>query len=115
MRKMKAALIKARDFIKGQHGRVHAPNFVAFGPYQRAWNNTRQPGPGADRFAYDTLDLYRETPVGHGVGQLAYIRPLEGQVYTRQAVPIVGIPTTSGQIFGQPLLDPAAINSPTVP
>lgn len=86
--------------------------FVNNNVYNQSWERRPLPDPGAQNYAFETLDLYALTPVGPGVGQFNYIKPLQAQTYVLQAVPLQGIPLTSGQIYGAPLGDPQ-YNGPT--
>ncbi len=89
---------------------VEIPRDPPEGMYQGVWEKKRQPSPGAQAYAWETLGLPQFSPVGpsitvrQGLAVVAEsIQPMVGQ-----AVPISGIPTTAGQIFGQQLFDSTA-------
>lgn len=79
------------------------------GMYQGVWEKKRQPSPGAQAYAWESLGLSEFTPIGAGVHTRIGIRPLPGanQPAIGLAVALNGVPTTAGQLFGQPLYDPA--------
>jgi hypothetical protein len=81
------------------------------GNYLNVWERKDMPDPGAQAYAWETLGLEPFSPIGPGVRTRIGIKPLFAQVYTEQAVILNGIPTTAGQIFGQPLFDPSAPGS----
>lgn len=67
----------------------------------------RLPTPGAMEYAYAAFALPQQSPIGAGIRLRDPIRPLAGNsYYPAPFVPTNGIPTVSGQIFGQPLFDP---------
>lgn len=79
------------------------------GPFHLVWHKTHQPSPGVMNYAYETLALFPVTPAGPTVNvrQPHRFNPLQPlQPVVTNAVPVQGIPTTAGQIFGQPLFDP---------
>ncbi len=79
------------------------------GLYQGVWEKKRQPSPGAQAYAWETLGLSPFTPIGPSIfvrrGFTAVSEIL--QPYVGQAVPLQGTPTVAGQIYGQPLFDQA--------
>lgn len=77
------------------------------GMYQGVWEKKRQPSPGAQAYAWESLGLPQFTPIGASVVVRQALMPTAGvlQPYVGQAVPLQGMPTTAGQIYGQPLFD----------
>lgn len=73
------------------------------------WERKRQPTPGAQNYAFETLELYEETPIGAGVSARQHFRPMQpGQFYVAgQALQLQGIGgLAAGQYVQQPLIDP---------
>ena len=77
--------------------------------YQGVWEKKRQPSPGAQAYAFETLGLAQFTPIGPAVAAREHINPFPGtpQPYVTKAVVLDGIAITAGQIYGQPLYDPS--------
>lgn len=81
------------------------------GPFHLVWHKTTQPTPGVMGYAYESLALFPVTPAGPTVNvrqphAFDTRQPLQPMV--ANAVTTRGIPTTAGQLFGQPLYDPDA-------
>jgi len=76
------------------------------GTYHAVWERKRMPDPGAQNYAWETYGLPPFTPIGTGIPTQQPLIATSEQVYTMQAVSLVGMPTVSGQILGQPLFDP---------
>lgn len=73
------------------------------------WERKRQPTPGAQNYAFETLELFEETPIGAGVAARVHFRPLQPpQFYVAgQALSLQGLGGLSaGQYIQQPLIDP---------
>lgn len=87
---------------------VEIPRDPPPGSYQGVWEKKRQPSPGAQAFAWETLSLAQFTPAGPSITVRQGFRVLSGadQPYVGQAVSLEGVPTTAGQVVGQPLFDP---------
>lgn len=98
-------------FFRKKKKVVEIPRDPPDGLYQGVWEKKRQPSPGAQAYAWETLGLSQFTPIGPAVTTRVGIAPLPGtpQPYIRgKAVSLQGVPTTAGQIIGQPLFDPAS-------
>lgn len=83
----------------------------ARGPFHLVWKKTRQPTPGVMNYAYESLALFPVTPAGPTVNVRqphAFSPQQPMQPFAMNAVWTRGIPTTAGQLFGQPLYDPDA-------
>jgi len=110
-----------RLFNRRKEKIVEIPRDPPEGLYQGVWEKKRMPSPGAQAYAWETLGLAPFTPIGPAVTTRVGIHPLPGtpQPVSLQAVPLDGIPTTAGQVIGQPLFDPASgfVNSamPLIP
>jgi hypothetical protein len=78
--------------------------------FQQIWRKKPQPSPGAQAYAYETLQLEPYTPIGTGIPTRHPIRATADQIYTVQGGYLVGIPTVTGQTVHQPLFDPNAPN-----
>lgn len=79
------------------------------GVFQAVWEKKRQPSPGAQAYAWETLGLAPFSPIGPSVNVRKGISPLAGieQPVSLQAVVLNGVPTNAGQIYGQALFDPS--------
>lgn len=99
----------------GWFTRKEPPNRVdpndGYPDYKAVWERKAMPDPGAQNYAWESLGLEPFSPIGPGVRVRIGITPLFSQIYTQQAGFLTGIPTTAGQMFGQPLFDPAAPGS----
>ena len=86
---------------------VEIPRDPPPGMYQGVWEKKRQPSPGAQAFAWETLGLGQFSPIGPSINVRVGIRPLPGteQPVVVMAVNLNGVPTVAGQIFGQALFD----------
>lgn len=95
-------------FFRKRRKVVEIPRDPPEGLYQGVWEKKRQPSPGAQAFAWETLSLAQFVPAGPSITVRQGIRPLAGteQPYVGQAVNLDGVPTTAGQMVGQPLYDP---------
>lgn len=75
--------------------------------YQQAWEQKQLPGPGAENYAFETLQLAPFTPIGRGIFFPLGMKPTAAQSYLPQkSVVVEGIPTMAGQMAQQPLFDP---------
>jgi len=80
------------------------------GPFHLIWSKRTMPSPGVMNYAYESLALFPVTPAGPTVNvrQPHAFSPIQPQQpMVTNAVQTNGIPTTAGQIFQQPLYDPA--------
>lgn len=87
---------------------VEIPRDPPEGLYQGVWEKKRQPSPGAQAFAWETLSLAQFVPSGPSITVRQGFKPLPGtqQPYVGQAVNLDGVPIVAGQMVGQPLFDP---------
>jgi hypothetical protein len=104
-------------FNKRRNKVVEIPLDPPDGLYQGVWEKKRMPSPGAQAYAWETLGLSQFTPIGPGVTVREGYRVTAGadQPMVGLAVMLEGVPTSAGQIYGQPLFDPnvgAFTNSP---
>lgn len=75
--------------------------------YQAVWDERPLPTtPGTGNFAFDTLQLWATTPAGTGIVPFQQIALWSQQLYANQGIPVVGVPSTSGQMIFQPLTNP---------
>lgn len=75
--------------------------------YKAVFERKPMPDPGAQNYAWETLALPAFTPIGPGNVAIA-MRPLPfgpPPLLTQQGAIVRGIPTTAGQIIGQPLIN----------
>ena len=88
--------------------KVEIPRDPPPGMYQGVWEKKRQPSPGAQAYAWESVGLAQFTPIGPSVHVRQGINVLPGaqQPYVGQGVWLDGVPTTAGQVFGQQLYDP---------
>lgn len=88
---------------------VEIPRDPPEGLYQGVWEKRRMPSPGAQAYSWETLSLAQFTPIGPAVNTRIGIQPLPGtpQPVALKAVTLDGVPTTAGQVIGQPLFDPS--------
>lgn len=88
---------------------VEIPRDPPEGLYQGVWEKKRQPSPGAQAYAWETLGLVQFVPSGPSITVRRGISVLPGapQPAIGLAVPLNGVPLTAGQVVGQPLYDPA--------
>lgn len=93
--------------FKRKKKRVEIPRDPPAGLYQGVWEKKRQPSPGAQSFAWESLGLAPFTPIGPSIHVREGIRPMAGvmQPAVGQAVWLDGVPTTAGQVYGQGLYD----------
>lgn len=92
-----------------------APLTPGSGNFHLAWEEKPLPGPGAGNFAWEVLGLVEFSPIGPTIYAREPMRSTARPMYSYQAVPLQGIPLVSGQIFGQPLYDPATGYSRPLP
>ncbi len=88
-------------------GRVVIPRHAADSGYRQVWQRKRLPGPGAMNMAFETLQLAQFPVSGPSIAvrdKMSVIQPQ--QLAVEKSVSIAGIPTTAGQVLGQPLFDP---------
>lgn len=80
------------------------------GAFAHVWERKKQPSPGAQNYAFESLGLVQFTPSGPSVAVREPIVPLQRgpQPVVGQSVITNGVPTVSGQLYGQPLFDPNA-------
>lgn len=82
-----------------------AAKFSPPGVYQLSWERQQMPDPGAQAFAWETLDLVKFNIVNSGFGPNRYQRLTNVPLYVGQATPLVGIPTIGGTLALQPLVN----------
>ena len=75
------------------------------GFYQLAWERQAMPDPGAEAFAWETLDLVKFNIVNSGFGQNRYQRLTNRPLYVGNASILTGIPTIGGTLALQPLVN----------
>lgn len=75
--------------------------------YRGVHEQKRMPDPGAQAYAWETLALPAYTPIGPGNHAISFrAMPLgPPPLMTQQGAIVRGIPTTAGQIIGQPLIN----------
>jgi hypothetical protein len=75
--------------------------------YRTVYAEKQQPDPGSGSFALESFALPAFTPIG--AGNLAVINRLlpfgPPPMISQQGARVIGIPTTAGQIVGQPLIN----------
>ncbi len=103
------------DFFRRKKSGATGPTFFDDGfmgtQYGQRWVNKKGnlPDPGAQAFAWETLQQAAFTPIGAGNLAIAMRSVPFGNgvpVMTQQGAIVNGVPTTAGQIYGQPLLNP---------
>lgn len=78
------------------------------GTFHMAWEDKSAlgPQPGAQAYAYESLALFEQTPIGPSVvyngNMIATAKPM----FAGQAVALQGIPLQSGALSSAPLFDP---------
>ena len=99
-----------RYFRRAKKKIVEIPHDPPPGYYQGVWEKKRQPSPGAQAFAWETLGLAQFTPIGPTVNvrKPFNVTPGTMQPAVGLAVTMNGVPTVAGQIFGQGLYDQSA-------
>lgn len=86
------------------------PTAAAFfsppGTYHLAWERQQMPEPGAQAYAWETLELDKFNIVNSGFGPNRYIRVRDvPPLYVGQAVPVTGLPTIGATLQLQPLVN----------
>lgn len=79
--------------------------------YSLEWTKRKQPSPGAMQYSFDTLALPPVSPISGAIAVRApIIKPVNTapQPYVTKHGIVIGIPTISGGIVGQPLYNPDA-------
>lgn len=82
---------------------------MKFDKYQPAWSRQPLPDEGTGSYSWETLGLVQFSPIGAGVvvRRLDYDAPLRTPSYVSlPSLPVMGIPTQAGAMYGQPLYDP---------
>ncbi|MDE2102817.1 MAG: hypothetical protein KGL39_36570 [Patescibacteria group bacterium] len=76
--------------------------------FEIAYERQNLPDPASGNYSYETLGLVRFPPSGPSVAVRQPLNTLFSQMIAGFVVKLSGIPTTSGQLLGQPLYDPNA-------
>lgn len=77
--------------------------------FRNAWGERAMPSPGAEAYAYLTLALVPFAPSGPTGLPRQSINAFSPQLYSARAVMVTGMPTVSGQLVHQPLINPGAV------
>lgn len=96
-------------FGKKKAKHYEQPANAPTGFYSLEWTKRKQPSPGAMQYSFDTLALPPVSPISGAIAVRApIIKPVNTapQPYVMKHGIVIGIPTTSGGIVGQPLYDP---------
>lgn len=76
--------------------------------FHMAWENKhgRLPEPGAEAWAYESLALFEQSPIGPSVIIQEPLQSTTAGLFAGQAVPLQGIPLVAGTVQQAPLFDP---------
>lgn len=92
------------------------PVDAGFEPYARVWERKTPPDPGANVYAWETLQQEQYSPIGRGIRVRAPTQVIGEQVYLPgMSVWLAGVPTVSGGMIGQPLYDPQSGYTAPIP
>lgn len=74
--------------------------------YEQVWERKAMPDPGAQNYAFETLQLAPFTPIGPTERTRQPLVPTSPQIYVNYGALLSGMGTIAGQMVGQPLFDP---------